>query len=168
MAKQGRQSGELGGTNPWRKTISIKGKQYNGRELAWLYMTEEWPMGHVAAKDGNGRNTRWENLYLVSKKDYPAFQKQSRDTFSGIRRIYYDKERSGWYGTFGVGDQAHEYGPFPTSIDANKAYEDFMQKDLKPKNRVEKEKFKPIQRARFSSDSAEEAIEKFLQQKLDK
>lgn len=127
--KQGRQSGELGGTNPWRKTISIKGKQYNGKDLAWLYVTGEWPNGHVAAVDGRGRNTRWENLYVVSKADYPAHQKMQRDTFSGIRRIYYDKDALAWYGIFGTGKDAVKHGPFASAIESNKAYEEFMQKN---------------------------------------
>ena len=43
-------------------TISIWGKHYFAHRLAWLYMTGEWPNGHLDHKNGIPNDNRFRNL----------------------------------------------------------------------------------------------------------
>ena len=46
------------------KCIQYKGKCYSVSRLAWFYMYEEWPRGHLAHVDGDAGNTRLDNLRI--------------------------------------------------------------------------------------------------------
>lgn len=41
--------------------VSINGRRYVAHQLAWLYMTGEWP-DTIDHQDGDGSNNKWENL----------------------------------------------------------------------------------------------------------
>ena len=49
-----------------RRFVTIDDVEYPAEQLAWLYVTGEWPKGRVLFKDGDPLNTKWENLVKKS------------------------------------------------------------------------------------------------------
>lgn len=52
-----------------RVHISLKGKRFYGHQLAWFYMTGEWPALNIGHLDGNRLNNSFSNLFLYLKID---------------------------------------------------------------------------------------------------
>ncbi len=65
---QRRRSGYIGHRNGKQWEINIARVRYPAGQLAWLYVTGEWPAGKVYHKDfrekGNGYNNAFDNLTL--------------------------------------------------------------------------------------------------------
>lgn len=65
--------------------IGVKGRLYRAHRLAWLYMTGEWPSGHVDHINGNPSDNRWENLRDVSRHvNLQNRHRSDRDSRSGL------------------------------------------------------------------------------------
>ena len=65
---QRRRAGYVGHKNGKQWEISINRVRYPAGQLAWLYVTGDWPEGRVYHKDfrekGNGYNNAFDNLTL--------------------------------------------------------------------------------------------------------
>jgi hypothetical protein len=49
------------------RIIIIDGREYFGHDLAWLYMTGEFPKGKVEHINGNNNDDHWYNLRLKAE-----------------------------------------------------------------------------------------------------
>lgn len=54
-------------TNTGYWAIAINNQKRLAHRLAWLYMTGEFPSGHIDHKDGNKQNNRFDNLREVTR-----------------------------------------------------------------------------------------------------
>lgn len=45
-----------------RKFIEIDGIEYPAEEIAWFYVTGEWPKGRILFRNGDPLDLRWKNL----------------------------------------------------------------------------------------------------------
>lgn len=72
------------------RRISLQGRKWRTTTLAWLYMTGSLPEGVVIQRDQNVRNDRWDNLTVISLKEYRAFRRRQivafQDAISGGAR----------------------------------------------------------------------------------
>jgi hypothetical protein len=104
-----------------RILIRVDGKCYRAHQLAWLYMTGEWPAAEIDHRDLNGRNNRWRNLRLASRHDNVrncAKRSHSRWPFKGVRQL-----RSGrWNARVRLEGREINIGTFDTVEQAHEAY----------------------------------------------
>jgi hypothetical protein len=49
--------------------FNVDGKSYKAHQLAWLYMTGEWPIGAIKHVNGDSADNSWSNLKYRSDKD---------------------------------------------------------------------------------------------------
>lgn len=49
--------------------ISVDGRTYSARMLAWLYMTGNWPSGEIIQIDGMKHDNRFANLANITHKE---------------------------------------------------------------------------------------------------
>ena len=62
MSEQWMKAGEIGSDGYLH--IEIDGQDCLAHNLAWLYMTGEWPPGEIEHIDGDKLNNAWANLRL--------------------------------------------------------------------------------------------------------
>jgi len=71
------------------RSIKIDGKQYQAQNLAWLYMTGEWPAGLVDHKDNDCGDNRWENLRLATHQQNMFNRTLNKNNKTGIKGVSY-------------------------------------------------------------------------------
>lgn len=92
--------------------IRIDGKLYYAHQLAWLYVTGEWPDHLVDHKDQDGTNNRWKNL----RKSNPQKNQYNREARG------YQPKRGGYEARIVVNGKFRSLGWFDTTWKASRAY----------------------------------------------
>lgn len=108
-------------SNLGRVTIYVDGRNRYAHQLAWLYMTGEWP-SLVDHKDGDAANNRWSNLRLATKSQNGMNAKLSRRNKSGLKGVHWHKQSRKWLASIRLEGRTQSIGLFPTKEDAHKAY----------------------------------------------
>lgn len=81
--------------------VTILGGRYLAHRLAYLLMLGHWPSNRVEIdhKNRNPSDNRWSNIRLATRSQNSA----NRDIFSsnksGVKGVYFNKERSKWHAT---------------------------------------------------------------------
>jgi hypothetical protein len=112
MARAGCVDIDLSGCR--RRRIRINGKHYKASDLAWLYMTGEWPVMSVDHRNQVGDDDQWDNLRLATRsqqmmnrrdwgKEWPKGVAKSGNRF--MARIQIDK-KSIFLGTYATVTEA--------------------------------------------------------------
>lgn len=116
-------AGQIAGSRGPRQytSLGVNGKSYLAHRLAWLYMTGEWPSGHIDHIDGNTENNRFANLRDVSRELNLQNQKSChKGNKSGYLGVF--PNGRGWSAQITVaGDQRH-LGTYPTPQRAHEVY----------------------------------------------
>lgn len=106
--------------------ISIDDKLRRAHQLAWLYMTGEWPPRFLDHRDLNKSNNRWVNLRLATKSQNQANIGLTKSNASGLKGVsrYRAGEKYGkpWQAGIGKDGKTFHLGHFPTKEDAHAAY----------------------------------------------
>jgi len=92
--------------------VMIKGSNYNASNLAWLYMTGEWPQEGIDHKDGNPLNDRWENLRLANQSQNSANRRIASNNTSGFKGVSWSKTNQKWFAYVYVNGQRIGCGHF--------------------------------------------------------
>jgi hypothetical protein len=81
-SRQGRQLDKAAGTVNYKGYTQIKynGKLFITSRLVWYLKTGEIPLHMIGYKDGNPRNTRWDNLRVMSNEDRTKNYRDSMET----------------------------------------------------------------------------------------
>lgn len=107
--------------------IGIDGERYRAHRLAWVYMTGEWPPGQVDHRDRDRANNRWSNLRIATNQQNQANAGVSRNSTSGVKGVYWNKQRQKWQAKLCVG-RRQIHGGFYDDIDrASSAYQRIAQ-----------------------------------------
>lgn len=102
-------------------TIGIDGRRYVASNLAWLYVTGDWPITGIDHRDQDKSNNRWGNLRLADQSQNNANSKTRRDSTSGVRGVSWDKEKGKWEAHVGWKGRKHHVGYFDSIEEASKA-----------------------------------------------
>lgn len=106
--------------------ISVDNKLLRAHQLAWLYMTGEWPNKFIDHVDLNKANNRWSNLRLATKSQNQANTGLNKSNVSGIKGVsrYRAGERYGkpWQAGIQKDGKVIHLGHFVTKEEAGGAY----------------------------------------------
>jgi HNH endonuclease len=107
--------------------IEIGGKRYRAHRLAHLWMVGKWPGSSIDHVDRNRADNRWSKLRPATPSQQIANQEPSRRNKSGVRGVYFDKERAVWRSIIEVDGRERYLGrfkDFEDAVSARKAAEE--------------------------------------------
>ena len=110
------------------RQITIDGKAYLAHRLAWLYMTEEWPVGELDHKNRIKEDNSWENLRPSTRSKNTVNTIYKPPTKSGTRGVYTRPGLIGWYATITVHGEKKYLGSYSTIEEASMAYKKAAEK----------------------------------------
>ncbi len=101
--------------------IRVDGVQYMASNLAWLYMTGEWPTNQIDHSDLNGSNTKWNNLRLATQQQNNFNRGIAKNNTSGFKGV--NKVRNGYTAVIQFNKKKIRLGLYKTAEEASAAYE---------------------------------------------
>jgi hypothetical protein len=104
------------------RLIRLDGGRYKGHQLAWLYMTGEWPSRQVDHEDTNRSNNRWGNLRLATGSQNKANMGKRSDNTSGFKGVCWYPTTKKWRAGIGCQGKVKTIGYFKTPEEAHAAY----------------------------------------------
>jgi hypothetical protein len=100
----------------------IDRRAYLAHRLAWLYMTNEWPLCNIDHKDGDKTNNKWANLRLASVSQNAANKKRPATNTSGFKGVYWAPKSQKWAAQIEVNGHSIYLGLFATREGAHAIY----------------------------------------------
>jgi hypothetical protein len=97
----------------------IDNKEYTLHRLAFLYMTDKFPKGHVDHIDQDKTNNSWNNLREVTGSENLKNMSKSKANKSGFTGVFWDKSKNRWVAHICV-DRKHITKRFKNKEDAIK------------------------------------------------
>lgn len=101
--------------------IRLRGNNYRGHHLAWLYVHGELPSSDVDHINHNRSDNRISNLRLVSKVDNCRNTSKFKTNTSGVTGVYWSKSKNKWQASISVNSKHKHLGTFVEFEDACKA-----------------------------------------------
>lgn len=77
--------------------IGIDGKQYSGQNLAWFYMTGEWPEVVIDHRDGDKSNNAFKNLRPATRVQNAANSRKAMHNKSGEKVVFFCNTSKRWH-----------------------------------------------------------------------
>ena len=103
------------------REIKIKTKVYKAHRLAWLYVTGEWPKGHIDHINGDGLDNRFCNLRDVSNQENSKNSSLSKSNKSGSNGVSWHKDHGKWYARIMVNGKSKHLGYYDSKDEAIEA-----------------------------------------------
>jgi len=100
----------------------VDGKLHRGQQLAWLYMTGEWPTFIIDHKDCNPANNRWDNLRAADRRVNRHNARANRNSKSGLKGVSWHKGSEKWIASVRVNKKLVHLGTFADKHVAHAAY----------------------------------------------
>ncbi len=100
--------------------IAIDGFQYKSHNLAWLYVTNEWPE-YIDHENHIKHDNRFCNLKSVTHKENLCNQLRSKANTSGVTGVYWDKQIKRFRARIKVNQKYIALGCYGNIEDAAKA-----------------------------------------------
>jgi hypothetical protein len=84
-------AGEVAGSQQSRGYwhIKINRRLYMAYRLAWLYVTGEWPIGHIDHISGNRSDNRFGNLRVATNSENARNSRRRIDNACGYKGVHY-------------------------------------------------------------------------------
>lgn len=97
--------------------VNYKGKIYRGHRIIFLLVHGYLPkmIDHI---NGNRLDNRIENLRPANECKNSQNASMSKNNTSGIKGVYFDKNRQKWSAEVGANNKRHRLGRFSTKFDA--------------------------------------------------
>lgn len=105
-------------------TIYVHGRLYMAHQLAFLYMTGDFPKNQIDHKDGNTNNNKWNNLREATHAQNMQNRKLLKSSTSGVSGVIWDKEKRRWRARISVNGKRIILGRFRDKSEAIKARRD--------------------------------------------
>jgi hypothetical protein len=102
--------------------IKINRRLYMAHRLAWLYVTGEWPAGHIDHINGNRSDNRFANLRIASNSENAWNSRTRVNNACGYKGVHYKKRLNKFVAQISVGGRVHHFGVFQTPAEAHAAY----------------------------------------------
>jgi hypothetical protein len=116
-------AGSVAGANSeGYRLIRVDGGRYKGHQLAWLYMTGEWPPSRIDHEDTNRGNNIWTNLRLATNSQNKANMGKRADNTSGFKGVRWYPTTRKWAAQIGHQGKTKNLGYFTTPEQAHAAY----------------------------------------------
>ena len=112
-------AGGADGKGYWR--VRVDGRRIKAHQLAWLYMTGEWPRHEIDHADCDGLNNAWSNLRQATRAQNMANRTVRRGSRSGIKGVTFYK-RNQWKVAISVNGKKKHLGLFECVGAAQLAY----------------------------------------------
>lgn len=80
--------------------ITIDRVPYPAHQLAWLYMTGEWPPERIDHRDGDRSNNAFTNLRLATDAQNSWNSKKKASNRSGVKGVFFCNTTKKWVATF--------------------------------------------------------------------
>ena len=93
-----------------------------GHQLAWLYMTGEWPSDEIDHEDRNRANNRWGNLREATTSQNQANSGPQINNTSGFKGVSWSHRHKKWRAQIMVRGDSYFLGFFADKRDAANAY----------------------------------------------
>jgi hypothetical protein len=103
-----------------RRVIVIDGNLYLAANLAWFYMTGEWPSEDVDHKNRIKSDDKWTNLRLSTKSQSVANRNMMKNNTSGFPGV--TKKKNRWVARVQQHGIMYQIGSFLTPETAFEAY----------------------------------------------
>jgi hypothetical protein len=105
--------------------ISINNRRYMAHNLAWLYMTGEYPANFIIDhEDRNYSNNKWSNLRKADNSLNQGNSEIRNDNTSGIKGVHWCKTKRRWIAQISKNGKRLHLGYFASIEEANKAYKE--------------------------------------------
>jgi len=73
--------------------VGVAGKKYRAHQLAWLYMTGQWPGEFIDHRNGIKGDNSWANLREASKKQNAENVPLRADNTTGFRGVTFEPKK---------------------------------------------------------------------------
>lgn len=100
------------------RVIHLDGYIYRAAQLAWLYMTDRWPLTLVDHENRIRDDDRWSNLRLATDKQ--SVHNRILPNKHGVRGV--SKKRNLWRARIMVDGKSQHIGYYATKEEAHEAY----------------------------------------------
>lgn len=92
--------------------VHFWGTTYKAHNLAWLWMTGDWPQFQIDHVDRNNYNNSWTNLRDVSVSQNHYNKGLQRNNKTGVKGVVWHTRKNKWMATIQVSGQKIHLGYF--------------------------------------------------------
>ncbi len=96
----------------------IFGQNYKAHRIAWLIVTESWPLDQIDHINGIRNDNRWCNLRAVTNAQNNRNRKKASNNTSGVVGVSWSKRTQKWTAQIYVDNECIRLGHFTNKDDA--------------------------------------------------
>lgn len=111
------------GTGDGHLVVGFNRDQYRVTTIIWLIMTGKFPEKGIDHKNRAPYDNRWENLREANQSQNMANSAASKRSKSGVKGVFWDKERNKWATYITLNYKTRLIGRFDTIEKAKAAYD---------------------------------------------
>ncbi len=90
--------------------------------MAWLYVTSEWPVGHIDHINGKRSDNRFVNLRVATNSESAQNSRRRINNVCGYKGVHYKKQLKKFVAQIHADGRVHHLGVFQTAVEVHAAY----------------------------------------------